>query len=80
MIGDRIPGSGTSAYPVYKCERCHDSGLVFSRELPIAGFGKALPLFVPCPDCDGRSRLCGEVDEPTPALDAQRNLKHGGPA
>lgn len=77
-IGDRIPGHGTSAIPVYRCARCRDSGSVYSHGVPFAGYVD--PVFIQCPDCDGKSRLCGEVDEPTPALDAQRNVKHGGPA
>jgi hypothetical protein len=80
MIGDRIPGSGTSAYPVYYCLTCRDSGLVFSRDVHLADYDVTLPLLIGCPACDGKPRLCGEVDEPTPALDAQRNVKHGGPA
>jgi hypothetical protein len=78
-IGDRIPGSGTSAAPVYKCERCHDSGLVFNPAYRMYG-GLGQGSHIPCPACDGKPRLCGEADEPTPALDAQRDLKHGGPA
>lgn len=81
-ISDRIPGSGTSAYPVYHCERCHDSGSVFAKRLVrVDGYRTAIEgYFLLCVDCDGKSRLCGEVDAPTPALDAQRNMKHGGPA
>lgn len=63
MSGDRIPGSGTSAIPVYRCETCKDSGVIF------AGLTIGIPSFKPCPACDGKSRLAGEVDEPSrPAL------------
>jgi hypothetical protein len=63
MSGDRIPGSGTTAIPVYHCETCRDSGEVFAA---YAGTGTLPQIsgFTKCPDCDGRSRLCGEVDEP----------------
>jgi hypothetical protein len=73
--------SGTARSPRYECERCHDSGLVFTHGSSVPrglGFG-----FEPCPACDGKSRLCGEVDEPapeTPTLDELRNVKFGGPA
>ena len=68
--------SGTARSPRYVCETCQDSGLVFR------GPGR-LPSFETCPSCDGKSRLCGEIDEPspeTPALDEIRNVKFGGPA
>jgi hypothetical protein len=72
--------SGTARSPRYECETCRDSGLVLTRTYPGGPFGAD---FSPCPVCDGKSRLAGEIDEPapeTPALDALRNVKHGGPA
>jgi hypothetical protein len=75
--------SGTARTLRYECEACHDSGLVFSRTVHLDDLGFALPFFAKCTACDGKSRLCGEIDEPapeTPALDKIRNLKHGGPA
>jgi hypothetical protein len=82
MIGDRIPGYGTSAIPVYYCLTCRDSGLVpySSKGFPFVILNEDGKAFIKCPACDGKPRLCGEVDEPTPALDALRNVKHGGPA
>jgi hypothetical protein len=57
---------GTSAIPVYRCSSCRDSGLVFKRNGGLLD-GMFYDTFVTCPDCDGRSRLCGEVDEPEPS-------------
>ena len=70
MIGDRIPGSGTTVIPVYRCETCRDSGLVPYKALVRLenDFRTAIEYRTkPCPDCDGRSRLCGEVDGPEEA-------------
>jgi hypothetical protein len=65
MIGDRIPGSGTSAIPIYRCETCRDAGTVFKRKCVRLDNGPDLyDDWVDCPDCDGRSRLAGEIDEP----------------
>jgi hypothetical protein len=53
---------------------------VFSRNDPS---NLAHESFVKCPACDGKSRLCGEIDEPeskTPFLDMLLDVKHGGPA
>jgi hypothetical protein len=77
-LGDRIPGSGTTAIPVYRCGTCRDSGQEFRRDLPFEEDGEG---FRKCPACDGKSRLAGEVDEPaTPALDLLRDVRNGGPA
>jgi hypothetical protein len=72
--------SGTARSPRYECPVCRDSGLVFNRDAFGAKYGED---FRPCYACDGKPRLCGEIDEPspeTPTLDELRNVKHGGPA
>jgi hypothetical protein len=86
-LGDRIPGSGTSAIPVYRCATCKDSGRVLAwPTVPYQGAGPDagdmdMETFKPCLVCDGRSRLAGEIDEPaTPTLDLLRDVRLGGPA
>ena len=74
--------SPTARPPRYECEMCRDSGFVPSPAFRMYG-GLNESYFVPCTACDGKSRLCGEIDESapeTPTLDALRNVKHGGPA
>ena len=82
--------NGTSAIPVYRCATCRDSGLVFKRPTwPRChqGTEDAQPSdaqdddFRRCPDCDGRSRLAGEVDEhePSPTCCLCRRERNGVP-
>jgi hypothetical protein len=77
--------SGTARSPRYVCSVCRDSGLVSysSKGFPFVILDEDGKAFMKCPACDGKSRLCGEIDEPapeTPTLDELRNVKHGGPA
>lgn len=82
--GTPVPGSGTTKYKTYRCETCRDSGVFWLRKATLPG-AAGLDVhddFVTCPACDGKSRLCGEVDDtvPTPFLHLQRNIRHGWPS
>lgn len=62
--GTRIPGSGTSAIPTYACATCRDSGVLHQREIAMdveRGLMRREYVTKPCPNCDGKPRLAGEV-------------------
>lgn len=52
--------------PTYCCSTCRDSG----ETLDLSN-GARQASFIPCPDCDGIPRLCGEPD-----LDMKGNPAH----
>lgn len=78
MSGSPIPSHSPRA-PRYECETCRDSGSVYVVIDEPYEYGTG---FIPCPSCDGKPRLAGEVDDtvPTPFLHLLKNLRHGGPS
>jgi hypothetical protein len=63
---EEISGHSTRS-PRYACETCRDSGEKMVTEdlgpRDAAGQCARYVHFIPCPACDGKSRLCGEIDD-----------------